>query len=57
MFSGRTELIIGVSKAKNCGESDFEVRFHVAPQKHDENTKKLISVTKKTLIFFFDVEK
>ncbi len=33
MFFGRTEVIIGASKAKNCEESFGEVRFDVAPQK------------------------
>ena len=34
-FFGRTELILGASKAKYCEELDFEVRFHVAPQNPD----------------------
>ena len=32
-----TELIIGVSRAKSCGESFFDVNFHVAPPKPDQN--------------------
>ena len=32
MIFGRTELIIGASKATVCGESFGEVRFYVAPQ-------------------------
>ena len=48
-----TELIIVISRAKNCGESDFEVGFDVAPQKPDENTEKLISVTRKMFFLFF----
>ena len=42
---GRTELILGASKAKYCEELDFEVRFHVAPQNPDKNTEKRISET------------
>ena len=44
---GRTELILGASKAKYCEELDFEVRFHVAPWNPDKNTKKRISETGK----------
>ena len=44
-FFGRTELILGASKAKYCEELDFEVHFHVAPQNPDKNTEKRISVT------------
>ena len=36
----RTEPRIGASEAKNREETDFEVRFHVAPQKLDQNCKK-----------------
>ena len=39
-FFGRTELILGASKAKYCEELDFEVRFHVAPQNLDKITDK-----------------
>ena len=46
-FFGRTELILGASKAKYCEELDFEVRFHVAPQNPDKNTEKRISKTRK----------
>ena len=34
---GRTELIMGVSRAKNCQQFDFEEGFHAAPQKPDKN--------------------
>ena len=37
MNFGRTEVIIGASKAKNCEESFGEVRFYVAPQKPGKN--------------------
>ena len=40
MFFGRTELIIGVSKAKECGESAGGVGFGVAPQKPRKNAEK-----------------
>ena len=46
-FFGRTELILGASKAKYCEELDFEVRFHVAPPNPDKNTEKRISETEK----------
>ena len=42
MIFGRTDLRIGVSEAKFEAESDFEVRFAVAPQKPGRNIKKLI---------------
>ena len=44
-FFGRTELILGASKAKYCEELDFEVRFHVAPHNPDKKTEKRISET------------
>ena len=40
MFFGRTELIIGASKAKNCEESASDVRFHVAPPKPAKKSEK-----------------
>ena len=40
MKFSRTELILSVSRAKNCVESDFEVRFYVAPQKPRKNAGK-----------------
>ena len=47
MNFGRTELIIGASKAKFCRESFGEVRFCVAPQKPGKNREKLVFETKK----------
>ena len=44
---GRTELIIGASKAEHREKLDFEVHFHVAPQNSDKNTEKQISETAK----------
>ena len=46
MNSGRTEVIIGASKAKFCRESFGEVRFCVAPQKPGKNGGKLVFETK-----------
>ena len=43
---GRTEVIIGASKAKLCRESFGEVRFCVAPQKPRKNREKLVLETK-----------
>ena len=40
MIFGRTDLRIGVSKAKFDAESDFEVRLAVAHQKPGQNRKK-----------------
>ena len=37
---GRTDLIIGQSKAKNCEESAADVRIGVAPQKPSKNVEK-----------------
>ena len=47
MNFGRTEVIIGASKAKFCRESFGEVRFCVAPRKPGKNEEKLVFVTKK----------
>ena len=41
MNFGRTDLRIGVSKTKFDEQADFEVRLAVAPQKPNQNTKKL----------------
>ena len=46
MNFGRTEVIIGASKAKFCRESFGEVRFCVAPQKPGKNGEKLVLETK-----------
>ena len=37
---GRTDLLIGQSKAKNCEESAGDVRIGVAPQKPSKNMEK-----------------
>ncbi len=55
-FVGRTELIIGVSRAKTNEESDFEVRFLVAPLKVVKNSEKHIFKPKITPIFFASSE-
>ena len=47
MNFSRTELILSVSRAKNCEESDFEVHFDVAPQKPRKNAGKLEFETEK----------
>ena len=36
----RTELILSVSRAKNCEQSDFEVYFDVALEKPRKNAEK-----------------
>ena len=40
MNFGRTDLLIGQSKAKNCKESAGDVRIGVAPQKPSQNIEK-----------------
>ena len=58
MIFGRTDLIIGQSKAKFCEESAGDVRFCVAPQKPGKNVEKRMFETNKFgEQFFFDVEK
>ena len=58
MFSGRTDLRIGVSGANFDAESDFEVRLGVAPQKPGEHSEKLMFRFKKqNRDFFSGVEK
>ena len=54
-FFGRTELTIGVSKAKNCDEYARGVRFCVAPQKPRKNAEKNTKIFDPKKIF--DVEK
>ena len=49
MNFGRTEVIIGASKAKFCRESFGEVRFCVAPQKPGKNRGKLVFETSKNV--------
>ena len=46
---GHTELIIGVSGAKDWEESDFNVRFFVAPQKSSEKLEKQFFWFKKSI--------
>ncbi len=41
MIFGRTNLIIGQSKAKNCKESAGDVGIDVAPQKPSKNVKNM----------------
>ena len=52
MIFGRTDLRISVSKAKFDAESDFEVRFAIAPQKPNK-IKKNCSRLKKHRTFLF----
>ena len=56
-FFGRTELILGASKATYCEELDFEVRFHVALPNPDKNTEKRILETDKSETKSLGVEK
>ena len=44
---GRTDLIIGASKAKNCVEFDFEVRFPMNPLKLAQKSEKQLPTPKK----------
>ena len=53
MILGRTDLRKGVSGAKFDAESDFEVRFAVAPQKPSQNCKKPIFRPENFAYFFF----
>ena len=57
MIFSRTDLRIGLSRAKNCKESDCDVHFCVAPPKPAEKAEKRKKLTEKITIFFFDVEK
>ena len=54
---GRIELRIGVSKAKNGKESDFELRFPVSPPKLDKNSEKRFPRPKKFTPIFFPTSK
>ena len=47
MIFGRTELIIGASKAKNDQESFAEVHLSVSHQTPDQNSKKQNSESEK----------
>ena len=53
MKFGRTDLIIGQSKATFCEESAGDVGIDVAPQKLDKNVEKRTKFCDKQ---FFDVE-
>ena len=37
---GRTEVILGVSEAKNAQETDFDVKTRLAPQKPGKTNEK-----------------
>ena len=47
----RTDLILGVSRAKKCGESAGDVRFDVAPRKPGKNAEKRVFEAEKTSNF------
>ena len=47
MIFSRTDLRIGVSRAKNCKESDCDVHFCVAPPKPAKKTKNKNLLTEK----------
>ena len=47
MIFSRTDLRIGVSRAKNCKESDCDVHFCVAPPKPAKKTEKQNFLTEK----------
>ena len=53
MIFGRTEVIIGASKAKKCEESAGDVRLCVSPQKPSKIDKKRMFETEKTSSNFF----
>ena len=58
MIFSRTDLRIGVSRAKNCKESDCDVHFCVAPPKPAKKTEKQKKLTEKIAKKnVFDVEK
>ena len=54
MNFGRTDLLIGQSKAKNCKESAGDVRIGVAPPKPSKNMEKREKFRDKKIL---DVEK
>ena len=56
MIFGRTELIIGLSKAKNGQESFAEVHLSVSRQNPDENREKQISESENSGKKLVDVE-
>ena len=57
MIFSRTDLRIGVSRTKNCKESDCDVHFCVAPPKPAKKAEKQKKLTEKNRDLFFDVEK
>ena len=58
MIFSRTDLRIGVSRAKNCEESDSDIHFCVAPPKTVKKTEKQKFLTDKNCENkIFDVEK
>ena len=50
---GRTELRIGPSRAKNCQEVDFEVRFSLEASKPAQKGEKRFPRPKNLAVFFF----
>ena len=57
MIFGRTDLRISVSEAKFDAESDFEVRFAVAPPKSNKNCEKQKNMQNFRRPNFFGVQK
>ena len=54
---GRTELTIGESRAKNCEEVDFEVRFSLeAPKLSNKGEKRFLRPKNLADFFFFSAE-
>ena len=53
MIFGRTELRIGPSRAKNCQEVDFEVRFSLEASKPAQKGEKRFPRPKNLADFFF----
>ena len=49
MIFSRTDLRIGVSRAKNCKESDSDVHFCVAPPKPANKSKKQTKIDRKKM--------
>ena len=47
MIFNRTDLRIGVSRAKNCEESDSDVHFCVAPPKPAQKTEKQTKIDRR----------
>ena len=49
MIFSRTDLRIGLSRAKNCKESDCDVHFCVAPPKPAKKNEKQKKLTEKNV--------